>query len=122
MSLGNSSFTHSPPVNLRLPLDPRLQEIEELVAVTPRGQPSGSLNKKRSQNNDTLDRSTRRKPSRFEHVERDFSSSQREIRRSGIRGNAVQRGQINLKIDPKIAHNLGQISQHQEILRGFQQK
>ena len=93
MSLGNSSFTHSPPVNLRLPLDPRLQEIEEPVAVTLRGRLSGSLNKKRSRNNDTLDRSTRREPSRFEHVERNFSSSQRGVRRSGIRGNAVRRGQ-----------------------------
>ena len=37
MSVGNSSFTHSPPVNLQLPLDPRLQEIEEPVTVTPRG-------------------------------------------------------------------------------------
>ena len=37
MSLGNSSFTTSSPVNPQLPLDSRLQEIEEPLAVTPRG-------------------------------------------------------------------------------------
>ena len=56
MSLGNFSFTHSPPVNLQLPLDLRLQEIEELVAVIPYGRTSRSLNKKRSRNNNTLNR------------------------------------------------------------------
>ena len=85
----------SSPENLRLPLDPRLQEIEEPLMVTPRGRPSGSLNKKRSRKNSSFERSTQREPSRFEHIERDFSSSQsqRGIRRSGIRGNAVRRGQ-----------------------------
>ena len=89
ISLGNSSFTHSPPINLRLLLDLCLQEIEKLVAVTPCGRLSGSLNKKQSQNNDTLDWSTWKEPSQFEHIEHNFSSSQQRICRSGNRRNVV---------------------------------
>ena len=33
-----------------------------------------------------------------------------------------KKAKIDLKINPRIAHNYGQISQHQEILQGFQQK
>ena len=94
MLLGNSYLAHLPPlVNLQLPLDPHLQKIEEPLVIKPRSRPSGSLNKKQSRKNDYFERSTRREPSRFEHVERDFSSSQRGTRRTGIRGNAVRRGQ-----------------------------
>ena len=71
--------------------------------VTPRGRPSGSLNKKQSQNNSSFERSTQREPSRFEHIERDFSSSQSQqgIRRSGIWGNAVRRGQNRAQNRPQ---------------------
>lgn len=73
----NASSTEDPspiqnPTSLAPPtrflLDPRLQEIEEPLVVTPRGRPSGSLNKKHSRKDNTFDRSTQRKPSRFEHV------------------------------------------------------
>lgn len=91
----SSSFAHLPsPANLLLRLDPRLQGIEEPLTVTPHGRLSRLLNKKRSRKDDNFERSTCREPSQFEHAERGFSSSQqRGIRRSGIRGNAVRRGQ-----------------------------
>lgn len=74
------------PANLLFPFDPRLQRIEEPLVVKP------SLNKKRRRKDNDSERSTRRELSQFERVERNFSSSQqRGIRRTGIRGNAIQR-------------------------------
>ncbi len=73
------------------PLDPRLKEIQEPLIVKPRGRPSDSLNKKRSQKSHDFEQSTRREPSRFEHVERNILASQQGIRRSGIRGKAIRR-------------------------------
>lgn len=93
MSLGNSSFIYSPSVNLWLPLDFYFQEIERLLVVTPRGWLSRLLNKKRSQKKDKFEQLTWKKPSRFEHIECDFSSSQQRICKSGIWGNAVQKSQ-----------------------------
>lgn len=92
--LGNSYLVYfPPPVNLRLPLDPYLQEIEESLMVKPCDQPSESLNKKRSQKDDYFEQSTQRELSRFEYVECDFSLSQRGICRTGIWGNVVQKSQ-----------------------------
>lgn len=85
-------------IPLPTPLDPRLKEIQEPLVVKPRGRPSGSLNKKRRRKSNDFERSTRRELSRFEHVERNILASrqpfqQRGIRRSGIHGRVVQRGQ-----------------------------
>lgn len=79
------------------PLDPRLKEIQEPLTVKPRGRPSGSLNKKRSRKSHDFEQSTRRELSRFEHVERNILASQQGIRRSGIRGKAIRRGQNQLQ-------------------------
>lgn len=77
-----------------LPLNPRLQIIEDPITVKPRGRPSGSLNKKRSQKDIAFERLTRRNPSLFEHREREFSFSQQQgISQSGIRGRPVRRAQ-----------------------------
>ena len=84
---------HKRPMPL-LPLDPRLQTIEDPITIKPPGRPSGSLNKKRSRKDIAFERSTRRNPSLFEHRESEFSvSQQRGIPRSGIRGKAVRRAQ-----------------------------
>ena len=98
------SQSHEPPAQIReqhapiLCLKPRLQTIEDLITVKPRGQPSGSLNKKQSQRDIAFERSTCRDPSLFEHREREFSASQQQgIPRSGILGKAVQRTQNRLR-------------------------
>lgn len=96
--------------------------------VKPRSRPSWSLNKQQSRKDNYFEQSTRRKPSGFEHVERNFSSSQQGICRTGIRENAGQRGQHQLQKQlgnqpqnqSQIGPNLGQIGQYQEMLRGFQ--
>lgn len=76
------------------PLDSRLKEIQEPLVIKLRGRPSGSLNKRRMRKSNDFSRLTRREFSRFEHVEQNIlSSQQRGIRRSGIHGRAIRRGQ-----------------------------
>lgn len=49
------------PSNFLFPLDPHLQRIKKPLVVKPRGQSSGSLNKKRSQKDNDFEESTCRK-------------------------------------------------------------